>query len=314
MQIKKATRKQSKLRMAIMGPSGSGKTYTSIKLATLMFDKVGVIDSENGTASKYADEFDFDVIELADDYSPDVYIQAIRLFEKEGYDCIVIDSMTHEWSGKNGCLELVDKLTRTKWKGNSYAAWSDVTPKHTRFLETITTSKCHIIATMRSKMDYVQTEDSKGNKVIRKVGMEPITRDGAEYEFDIVLDMNLENTGEISKSRANKAGLTHTIWEKPGEELAKTIKDWIEAGEEPEPKPWSMTREMLVSFYDLVKSKGCTDKSDMVAVVANIAPEAIVNDEISWDRLTEEKYDILILAFEGDNWQAILDKQKELAS
>ncbi len=312
MQIKKATRKQSKLRMAIMGPSGSGKTYTSLKLATLMFDKVGVIDSENGTASKYADEFDFDVIELADDYSPDVYIEAIKLFEKEGYDCIVIDSMTHEWSGKGGCLELVEKFTRTKWKGNSYAAWADVTPLHNKFLDAITTSKCHIIATMRSKMDYVQTEDSKGNKTIRKVGMAPITRDGAEYEFDLVLDMTLDNTGQISKSRAK--GMLNTIWEKPGEELAKAIKQWLEAGVEPEPQPWSMTKERLIKFYDLVKSKGCTEKSDMVAVVADIAPEAIVNGDVNWDRLTEEQHDILILAFDSDSWQAILDKQKELVS
>lgn len=225
--FKKATKKQAKARVGISGPAGAGKTYTALRLATAMCERVAVIDTEHGSASKYADEFDFDVLEL-DDFHPTNYVQAIRAAEAAGYDGLVIDSISHEWSGKNGCLELVEMYAKRNKGGNKFAAWGDVTPLHNEFIEAIHSAQLHIFATMRSKMDYIQTQDDKGRTKIEKVGMAPITRDGVEYEFDIVGEMDLEHTLVITKSRCKR--LADRVIRFPGEELAKEIKAWLSDG------------------------------------------------------------------------------------
>lgn len=225
--FKKATKRQSKARVAITGPAGSGKSYTALRLATAMCKKVAAIDTEHGSLSKYADEFDFDVMEL-DDFHPDNYVKAINEAIKAGYECLVIDSASHEWTGKNGCLELVEVYARTKRGNNNYAAWADVTPLHTRFIETIHSAPLHIFATFRSKMDYVETTDGKGKKGYQKVGMAPITRDGAEYEFDIVGDMDLSHTMVVSKSRCRR--LADKVFQTPGQDVADIIMEWLSDG------------------------------------------------------------------------------------
>lgn len=233
--FKRATKREAKARVAITGPAGSGKTYTTLQLATFMCKKVAVIDTEHGSASKYADEFAFDVLELAD-FHPNNYVQAIKAAEAAGYDGLVIDSASHEWNGKNGCLELVETFARTKQRGgNNYAAWADVTPLHTAFIEAIHSANLHIFATFRSKMDYLQTEDKNGKKVIQKVGMAPITRDGAEYEFDIVGDMDLEHAMAITKSRCRT--LADKLIRMPGEALATEIMAWLSDGAPNEATP-----------------------------------------------------------------------------
>ncbi|NPV80821.1 MAG: AAA family ATPase [Firmicutes bacterium] len=225
--FQKATKRQAKARIGISGPAGSGKTYTALKLATAMCKKVAVIDTEHGSASKYADEFSFDVLEL-DDFHPNNYIEAIKAAEAAGYDGLIIDSISHEWNGKNGCLELVELYAKRNRGGNKYAAWADVTPLHNDFIEAIHASKLHIIATMRSKMDYIQTENERGKTEIKKVGMAPITREGAEYEFDIVGEMDLDHTMVITKSRCK--ALADRVFKLPGEDLAKEIMAWLSDG------------------------------------------------------------------------------------
>ncbi len=226
MQFKKATKQQAKARVAIAGPSGAGKTYTALALATAIGNRVAVVDTEHGSASKYAGEpFEFDVLELSD-FHPRSYIEAIHAAESAGYDCLVVDSGSHEWSGTGGCLELVDAAAK-RMKGNSYVAWGEVTPLHNQFIEAMHQSKLHLIVTYRSKMDYVQTE-SNGRKEVKKVGMAPITRDGAEYEFDIVLDMDLNHDAVISKTRCS--ALTDKVFHRPGRELADAIKAWLGDG------------------------------------------------------------------------------------
>ncbi len=232
--FQRATKQQAKARVAVTGPAGAGKTYTALRIATSMCNKVAVIDTEHGSASKYADEFTFDVLELAD-FHPNNYVEAINAAQQAGYDGVVIDSASHEWFGKNGCLELVDVYAKRK-NGNSYAAWADVTPLHTGFIEAIHQSRIHVFATFRSKMDYVQSEDAKGKKSYQKVGMAPVTREGAEYEFDVVLDMDLEHVGIVSKSRCK--ALADKIFRLPGEELAKQLLAWLDSGAPaPEPPP-----------------------------------------------------------------------------
>lgn len=231
MQFKKATKQQAKARVAIAGPSGAGKTYTALALATAIGSRVAVIDTEHGSASKYAGEpFEFDVLELSD-FHPRAYIEAVRAAEAAGYDALVIDSGSHEWSGTGGCLELVDAAAK-RLKGNSYVAWGEVTPLHNQFIEAMHQSKLHLIVTYRSKMDYVQTE-TNGRKEVKKVGMAPITRDGAEYEFDIVLDMDLNHDAVISKTRCS--ALTDKVFHRPGRELADAIKAWLSDGAQATP-------------------------------------------------------------------------------
>lgn len=226
-QFTKATKRKAKARIAITGPAGSGKTYTALRVASAMCTKLAVIDTEHGSASKYASDFTFDVLEL-NEFHPNNYVEAIKAAADAGYDGLVIDSASHEWSGKGGCLELVDMYAKRR-SGNTYAAWADVTPLHTGFIEAIHSAPMHVFANFRSKMDYLQSEDPKtGKKVIQKVGMAPITRDGAEYEFDIVGDLDLEHNMVITKSRCK--ALADKMIPFPGEQFAKAVSEWLTDG------------------------------------------------------------------------------------
>lgn len=234
-QFTKATRTRSKLRLALDGPSGSGKTYTSLIAATVMANggRIAVIDTERGSASLYSDKFSFDVLEL-DTFSPEVYTRAIHAAEKAGYDVIVIDSLSHAWEGEGGALDLVDQAA-ARIRGNSYAAWKDVTPLQRQMVDAMLQSPAHIIVTMRSKMDYVQDKDDKGKTTIRKVGMAPVQRSGMEYEFTIVCDMDIDHKLIVSKSRCEV--VADKVVTRPGDEFFEVIKTWLNEGEAPEQKP-----------------------------------------------------------------------------
>jgi hypothetical protein len=222
--FKRATKKESKLRLGLIGPAGSGKTYTALTVAKHFGGRVAVIDSEHGSASKYANLFTFDALEL-ENFSPTDYVNAIKAAEQAGYDILIIDSLTHAWSGKNGALELVDKVAARMKSGNSFAAWREVTPLHNQMVDAILASKLHVIATLRSKTEYVIEEDSRGKKVPRKIGMAPIQRDGLEYEFDVVADLDWENRLIVTKTRCSE--LAGAVINKPGKEFADTLKKWL---------------------------------------------------------------------------------------
>jgi nucleoside-triphosphatase THEP1 len=227
-----ATKRASRLRMAISGPSGSGKTYTSLTLAAALCDegqRVAVIDTERGSASKYSDTFSFDVMEL-ETYSPLLYVDAIREAEATGeYGVLVIDSLSHAWSGVGGALELKDQAT-ARAKGNSYVAWGEITPLQNKLVDTILQAKLHVICTMRSKQAYVQ-ENEGGRTRIRKVGMEPVQRDGMEYEFDLFGEMDQDNNLVVTKTRC--PALNRAVINKPGADLAFTIAQWLQDGAPP---------------------------------------------------------------------------------
>jgi hypothetical protein len=231
--FKKATRKQAKLKMALLGPSGSGKTYSALSVAKHLGHRIAVIDSERGSASLYAGEVaDFDVLEL-ESFSPRNYVEAIHAAEREGYDVIVVDSLTHAWSGKGGALEMVDKASKRSGAGNSFTAWRDVTPEHNALVDALVGCSCHLIATMRVKTEYVLEEDARGKKVPKKVGMAPIQRDGFEYEFSIVADMNLEHDMIVTKSRCS--AFDNAVINKPGKQVADGLLAWLASGDVPEP-------------------------------------------------------------------------------
>lgn len=256
-QFRKATKTQSRLRLSIAGPAGSGKTFTSLKLATEMGGKIAVIDTERGSASKYSDQFEFDVLEL-DDFHPERYVEAMEAAEKAGYEILIIDSTTHEWNGKNGILELHEAAIQRQRTKNSYTAWADVTPLHTRFIDAILGSRCHIIASVRSKTEYVQDKNDKGQTEVRKVGMASIQREGMDYEYDIQMEMSVDHVGVITKTRC--AALDGKVFKKPGRELAETLKAWLSDGavpeEKPKPQPDARRAEILSEMKSIWDSQG----------------------------------------------------------
>ena len=235
-QVKKATKKQVKARIAIAGPSGSGKTYTGLVAATALANgrQIAVIDTERGSASLYSDYFDFDVLELEPPFSPQVYKQAIKAAEDAGYGVIIIDSLSHAWEGEGGALDLADEATARQRTPNSYTAWREVTPLHREMVDAILQSKAHVVATMRSKTEYA-IENTDGKTNIRKVGMAPIQRAGMEYEFTVVGDMDLDHKIVISKSRF--APLQDKVATKPTTDFFMPFVEWLDSGVDSKPIP-----------------------------------------------------------------------------
>ena len=226
--FKKAIKSQSKLRLALIGASGSGKTFSALSIASNLTQNIAVIDTEHGSASKYADKFNFDVLELSS-FHPQQYINAIQAASNAGYEVLIIDSLSHAWMGKDGALEQVDRIAKRSQTGNSFAAWRDVTPLHNQLVEAIVSSKCHLIATMRAKTEYILESNDKGKMAPRKVGMAPVQRDGLEYEFDVVADLDLDHNFIVSKSRCFE--LSNQIIDKPGQNVADILKNWLYSGE-----------------------------------------------------------------------------------
>jgi hypothetical protein len=224
-----ASRRQVRLHLALIGPAGSGKTYTALKVATHLGKRVALIDTERSSACTYAGDFKFDVCEL-DDHHPRTYIDAIEAAASAGYEVLIIDSLSHAWAGRGGALELVDKAAARSKGNSSFSAWRDVTPLHNELLDAILSSPCHVIATLRAKMAYTQEQDSKGRTQIRKVGLAPVQRDGVEYEFDIVGDMDTDHNLVITKSRCSQ--LADAVINRPGEELALELARWVGAAAE----------------------------------------------------------------------------------
>ncbi len=220
--FKKAERKQAKLRLALAGPSGSGKTMSALLMAKGLGGRIAVIDTEHGSASLYADIADFDVLELHAPYSPERYAEAITAAEQAGYSVLIIDSYSHEWTGSGGCLESNEKLAHQKFKGNTWAAWNETTPRHRKLTDKILTSPLHIICTMRSKTETVQGE---GKKVI-KLGMKSEQRDGTDYEFTVVLDITHDGHAAIaSKDRTKLFDQPEVISEDTGRRLLAWLND-----------------------------------------------------------------------------------------
>lgn len=231
MKFEKATRKKAKLRLALTGPSGSGKTYSALLVAKGIGGKVAVIDTEKGSASLYSDVTEFDVLELDPPFSPERFIEAITAAESAGYETLILDSITHEWSGVGGCLELVDTIAKTKFRGNTWSAWSEINPRHRLFLDAILRSPMHIIATMRSKTETAQVEEN-GRKKVAKLGMKSEQRDGVEYEFTTVLDIGHETHHAISSKDRTKlfSNADPVIL---SEETGKKLLAWLDSGANP---------------------------------------------------------------------------------
>lgn len=220
--FQKAVKHDAKLRLAICGPAGSGKTYSLLSLATSLGGPVALVDTEHGSASKYADLFDFDTVE-PDTYDPRQLIDLIKGAEST-HRVICVDSLSHYWMGKGGELEMVDAAAK-RIQGNSFAAWKHVTPVHNELVDTIIGAKIHVLVSMRSKTEWVIEEDSRGKKTPRKIGLAPVMRDGIEFEFDVCGDIDQDNTLTVTKSRC--PDLSGKVIHRPGKDMAITLKKWL---------------------------------------------------------------------------------------
>jgi len=226
--FQKATKSKAKLRAAIFGPSGSGKTFSSLRIATGLGGRIAVIDTERGSASKYADRFTFDICEL-DDKRIHGYIEAIEDADKGGYDILIIDSLSHAWQE---LLEEVDRLVNTKYRGNTWSAWAEGTPKQRKLVDSLLSFPGHVIATMRSKTEWATSQDS-GKVRPQRVGLTPEQGKGIEYEFDLLLEISPTHDAEVIKDRTGK--FQDKILKKPDEDFGKRLAAWLAEGEEPKP-------------------------------------------------------------------------------
>lgn len=232
--FQKATRKQNKLRMALDGPSGAGKTYTALVFGTAVAKREGTrvafIDTEHKSASLYVGEngWEFDVVEL-ESFAPSTYTACMEAAAREKYGVLIIDSLSHAWTGTGGALDQVDRGAGKPGGGGKFGAWRDVTPQHNTMIEAIRRYPGHVILTLRTKMEYsLEVDEKTGKKHVEKIGMRPIQREGVEYEFDVVADMDQAHRLTISKTRFS--GLDGKIVHKPGPEFILPVLDWLQKG------------------------------------------------------------------------------------
>lgn len=221
MQLQKAERTQALIKLGIQGPSGSGKTYSSLLLANGLcgnWNHIAVIDTENNSSHLYSNLGDFNVLSLSDPFSPERYIEAIETCEKAGMKVIIIDSLSAEWEGSGGIIEVHSQMA-----GNSFTNWNRMTPRHNAFVQKILQSPCHVIATIRSKQDYILT-DKNGKMVPEKVGLKGVQRDGMDYEFTVVLDIDIRHQAVASKDRTGL--FTNPLPFVISEQTGSKIKMW----------------------------------------------------------------------------------------
>ena len=252
MNIQKAERKKAKIKLGLQGPSGSGKTYSALLIAYGLvgdWDKVAVIDTENHSSSLYAHLGAFNVLHLQSPFTPERYIEAIRSCVMAGMEVVIIDSISHEWEGNGGILD-----THAQMTGNSFTSWAKLTPRHNAFVQEILQSPVHILSTVRSKQDYVLV-DRNGKMVPEKVGLKGVTRDGMDYEFTIVFDLDIKHNATTSKDR------TSLFNDKPEFRITtatgKKILEWCNEGVDITPEDISRrigdckTVQELLSLYTM---------------------------------------------------------------
>lgn len=232
--LRKATRLKAKIRLGLSAVSGGGKTYSALLIAYGLcgdWSKIAIIDTENNSADLYAHLGDYNVLPLAAPFAPEKYIEAIKECEGAGMEVIIIDSITHEWDGKGGCLELVENITQGSTSKNSYTAWGKITPRHQAFIDAMLQSSAHIITTVRRKQDYEMSKDHNGKTKVEKAGLKEVTREGFEYELTVNLQLDTAHQAVASKDRTGLfMGKPEFV---PSVDTGEMIAEWCESGMDP---------------------------------------------------------------------------------
>jgi hypothetical protein len=224
-EIRKAERVKSKLRLGLAGPSGSGKTMSALKVAKGIGGTVCLIDTERGSGDLYANLYDYSVISLEPPFKPDLLIDAIHAAEKAGFSVIIIYSLSHFWSDEGGILDQADKMQNSG--KNRFTLWADLTPQHRRLVNALLNSPRHIIGTMRSKQEYAMETDDKGKASVKKLGLAPVQREGMEYEFTVFFDVSQDHYAKATKDRTNMFGNEVFIMD---EQTGARLSKWLEEG------------------------------------------------------------------------------------
>lgn len=321
LQLKQAQRSKAYLKLGMSAPSGGGKTLGALLIAyglmkekypnkddAFRWSKIAVVDTENGSGELYVGkEIEkagvtvgiYNAVTLEPPFEATKYTQAIELCEEAGIEVCIIDSTTHLWSGEGGLLEQQGNIA--KRGGNSYTAWRDITPQHNRFVEKMLQTPMHIIATMRSKQEYVMEKDEKGNTTVRKLGLEPEQRKGMEYEFTTFFEVNAEHQAFGSKDRTSMFDQkTFVITPKVGQELMK----WLEGGTSAAPvvvaeshsaDKEAATKAVKDEIIELCKALGGSKNETLMAVVKQYAPNGNPNSISDVQKLADLRTELLDL-------------------
>lgn len=273
LEIHRATKRRSKLRLGMSGPAGSGKTFSALLIASGLSGRIGMIDTEHGSGDLYADLLPegYDVLTLTPPYTPARYIEAIHMLEQSGVSTIIVDSLTHAWSGEGGSLDRQGKIADKS--GNTWQAWRQVTPEHNALVEALLQSPCHIIATMRAKTEYVQEKDERtGKQVVRKIGLAPIMRDGIEYEFTTFFELDAQHVAFVGKDRTR---LFDGQIFRPDVETGRQFLAWLNSGAETEVKRNAMPDEQKAELIDSISRASTLDELFQAFSVAYRAATAL---------------------------------------
>lgn len=314
MNFKKADKKQSKLRLSIFGPSGAGKTMTSLKIAngflkTGLKSRVAFIDTERGSANKYADQFDFDILEL-DKKSILDYIQAIKLASEHNYQILIIDSLSHAWQE---LIEDIDRLANVKYKGNTWRAWSEGTPKQRSLIDAIISYPGHVISTIRSKTEWEVGDDKK----VRRVGLSPEQGKGIEYEFDMLMEISVDHYATIIKDRTGK--YQDKIINKPDEKFGEELIAWLNVGninnievvQSQKPTEKKYSNQSLINGF-VSKFEGYVKARDEYNIIHSCQKIAEYKTQLNgdWSAIKAHVYDVLLpyrteQSYTADNFKVL---------
>lgn len=285
--FRKAERRKVALKLALTGPAGSGKTYSSLLLAKGISDKIAMLDTENGSGEIYSHLCVYDVCPIKPPFEPQKFINAIHEAENLGYEVLIIDSLSQEWSGQGGILEMVDRLAAASKTKNSFTAWKDATPEHQKLIDTILQSKMHIIACMRSKTAYALQQNEYGKQTPIKLGLAPIQRDNIDYEFSVVFDLSCDqNIATVSKDRT---GMFEGFCQKITPEVGMRIKEWSESGAEMPPEPIGNSYVLIIGEKCWLNTR-TTGKTDIKEMSTENLQVALTVDkyEMAWPHIQKE--------------------------
>lgn len=284
-EIHRATKCRAKLRLGMSGPAGSGKTYSALLIAHGLGGRIGLIDTEHGSGDLYADLLPggYDVLQLSPPFTPARYIEAIHTMEQAGIATIIVDSLSHAWSGEGGSLDRHGKIADRS--GNSWQAWRQVTPEHNALVEALLQSPCHVIATMRAKTEYVQEKDERtGRQIVRKIGLAPVMRDGIEYEFTIFMELDSQHLAHVGKDRTQ---LFDGMIIKPDSETGRELLAWLDSGAQ-QPQRSDLPEAQKLALGESLEKAATVDELYSAFTAAYRAAHAL-QDTAALDEFTRLK-------------------------
>ena len=269
-------RKKVKLKIGLTGPSGAGKTYSAIQLAKGIAssgDKIAFLDTENGSAAYYSHLAKFKHENFKPPYTPERFIEAIEYCVGAGFEVMVVDSISHEWAGKGGCLEMVELVKAQHNIKMDMQAWKYITPKHNAFIDALRDSDIHLIGCIRSKQEYELEKNDRGKVEVKKLGLKGVQREGMDYEFGVVFDVNMSHFASSSKDRTSLFTSREPFQITP--ETGKELMAWADEGAE---EMYTGTNAQKVTFATICKEFEISDPKAMLAMSEKLSGNVAMSE------------------------------------